>query len=151
MSTTPSGLAAINTYLERGSGVSPYSFAIVPNVGDIAGFDMSSIVLDTTSHSTGVPFVTRIAGIRDAGKLTFPLYYVAGSQAHQQLLDDWALGTIVPWREVWAQTGGLYWQCDGFISALKAMAPVKGLQTLQVEITFTGDPILPTSGGTLTP
>ena len=146
MAALPSGLPAINSYLKRGSGVSPFSFAIVPNVGDQSGMKMSAIKLDTTSHSTGVTWETDIGGLKSAGTIGFTLFYVPYSSAHAQLLDDFANSTIVPWQQVLANSGGVTWQCDGYVSKIDLGLPVKGLQTLAIEIQLTGDPILPTTG-----
>jgi len=145
MGAIPSALAAINTLFGRGDGGSPEQFPVIANVGDIGGLDMSAASVDTTSHSTLVPWVTRIPTLLDAGKLTVPLYYIADSVAHQKLLNDFATRHIGNYRITWPQTGGLYWQCEMFITGIKASAPVKGVQKCDVTFEATGEPILPTT------
>lgn len=146
MSVTPSGLAAINTLFGRGDGGSPEQFPTVANVGDIGGFDMGAQKTDTTSHSTARPWSTSIPTILDAGQITLPLFYVANSAGHMQLLDDFVNRRINNYRLTWPQTGGKYWQCEMYISGFKGKAPVRGVQAADVTFTLTGEPILPTTG-----
>ncbi len=145
MSAIPPALAAINTFFQRGDGLSPGTFETVANVGDIAGFDMAAAEVDVTSHSTGNPWRLKIPTLLDPGKLTIPLYYIPQSPGHQLLLNDFANRVTTDYRIVWAQSGGLFWQCQMFISGFKAEAPVAGVEKAMVTFSLTGDPILPTA------
>lgn len=146
MSAIPSGLGAINTLLQYGNGASPEVWTTVVNVGDISGFDLKMAHVKTTSHSTGNPWDTKVPTVGDAGQLSFPVFYIPQSSSHAFLLNEIANRIIRPWRMVWALSGGVAWQCDGFIVGVKGEAKVADVEKAMLTIELTGDPVLPTTG-----
>ncbi len=149
---TQSALPAINTLLQYGNGGSPEVFTTIANVGDIPGPSMSATKVKTTSHSTGNPWGTSIPTVLEAGEAGVPVFYVAGSVTHLFLLNEFRTRTIRNWRVTWPGTGNptpandLYFQCEGYISGFKFDSPVEGVQKATVQWTWTGQPIIPTTG-----
>lgn len=146
----PTAQAAINTLLQRGSAPlnSPDTFSTVANVSSINYFSLSAHVQETTSHSTGVPWRTKIPTLLEAGEVTGTINFVTDSVGHRLLLNDFANRVITDWRIAHPDTLASIFQCPGFFSKLHFKAPVDGITQADFTLTLTGDPVLPTSGGT---
>lgn len=142
----PEALAAINTLLQYGDGGSPEIFTTLANVGDIAGPKMGVDKVDTTSHSTGKPWDTSVPTILHAGTIQFPLFYVPQAAVHQFLLNDFRTRTTRNWRLTWPDTGGDYWQAEGYVTDVGLEEKVKDVIRSTTTITFRGEPIMPTTG-----
>ena len=145
---TPIAQPSINTLLQRGNGQSPETFVTVANVSSIKGFSLSAHVVDVTSHSTGVPWRQKIPTLLDAGDLSADIFFITDSVGHRLLLNDFAIRRTGDWRYVEPDTLQTIFQCQMFFSKMDFTASVDGVTTAAITLTATGDPILPTAGGT---
>lgn len=148
MATTPIAQPSINTLLQRGNGGSPETFTTIANVSSINGFSLAAMVVDVTSHSTGVPWRQKIPTLLEAGEIQADVFFVTDSAGHRALLNDFATRVTIDWRIVEPDTLASVFQCRMFISKMSMKAPVDGVTTASITWTATGDPIMPTTGGT---
>jgi hypothetical protein len=149
---------AINTLLKMGNGASPEVFNTVANVGDITGLSMSAAVVPTTSHSSAVPWVTRITTLLDGGDITLPIYFIPSSGAAsggiighndtagimKQFTDrgQTTAGTPINWKLVFPDVAATTYAFTAFISKFTIKAPVAGVLTADITLSSTGQPTL---------
>jgi hypothetical protein len=149
MSATAIAIPAINTLLQYGNGNSPEGWTTVANIGDYAGPDMQSTIVDVTSQSTGNYWRQKITTLLDSGSLSAPLYFVPNDPGHQALLEIFAgrsgnTGNATFWRILFpVAAGSVPWIFQGWLSSFKMKMPVAGVIEAAIVITFTGPPNIP--------
>lgn len=81
------------------------AFVTVAEVKNIGGPSYSMGPIDVTSvDSNGLREF--IAGLRDAGELSFGLNFIPNSSQHRQLIADWAAGSAINYRIEFGDTAG---------------------------------------------
>ena len=91
---------AQGTLVRYGDGASPEVFTTVQDVGDIDGPNESSDEIDVTSHSSANAVREFIAGLRDAGEVSFPINLNYNNATHLQLKADKDSGVVRNWQIV---------------------------------------------------
>lgn len=134
MSTTRSAHGAL---LKLGDAASPEVFNTVAKALDIDGPKFSSNQIDVTNHdSTSKEY---IAGLTDAGELTFGLNFDANDTQHAALLALHVAGTTKNWRLVLPNTSpSMQFSFSGNLSTFGAKFPVEGAQTVDAAIRISG-------------
>lgn len=149
MSTIPAALASIGTLLQYGSGASPESWTTIANVNDFGGPSFTSVKVDVTSHSTGLPWVQRIITLLDAGSIPFKLFFIPASTAMQAFLSLYfqrgrgGQGVPIDFRIVFPDTAATKWYLYGYIGDFKMNNPVAGVTEASCTIELTSEPIIP--------
>lgn len=123
------------------SDASGSNHATVAEVGDI-NFDFTAQVEDVTSHSTSVPWRTKITTLLQAGPITFPINFVPGSSTH-----GGTTGLFYVYKNRQERNWMLYdpdvgelFRIDGFVSDIKITASVAGVKKGSVTIQGSGQP-----------
>ncbi len=128
-------------YILQMADASGGNFATIAEVKDIQ-LDMTAQVEDVTSHSTNVPWRTRITTLLSFGPVTFPINWAPGDSSHNSTtgilsvfkgrlernfkLIDPDLGTLITFA--------------GVISDMKGGLPVAGVKGATVTIQGSGAP-----------
>jgi len=141
-------LAAINTLLQIGDGLSPEGWTTVANVGDFQPIAPSATVVDVTSHSTGVPWRQKIITLLDAGKVTAKIFYVPKDATHDDttgLLGLMTNRTLTHFRIHFPDAiypSGTKFTFYGYVSTFTINSPVAGVEEGSLTIEITGQPTL---------
>jgi hypothetical protein len=90
-------IQSFGTFLKTDDGAG--NFTTIAEVMNINGLQMSAKVDDTTTHSTGVPWRTKIATLLDAGTITFDINFIPTEATH-----SFSAGLLQP-DEAQFQTG----------------------------------------------
>lgn len=154
------GQPAINTLFKAGNAASPEVFNTVANVGDLNEIlSMTTDTADVTSHSTSVPWSQIIPTILNGGKVTFPLFFIPSSGAasggvlghndtagFMKLFTDRGAGGVagvpINFKVVFPDVAATTYNFQGFVTAFKIKAPVKGVLMADCEVSVTSMPTL---------
>lgn len=136
---------AFGTIIMVEDGNSPATYRIIAGVGDIDGPGQTLNVNDKTSHSTASSFRGKGPGLKDAGALSFPVYYDPSNPSHSDsstygLGYMWLNGSVRQWRIAVKDASGTYHQRQfrGFMSEFGESFPVEGGQVRQTKIEIDG-------------
>jgi hypothetical protein len=136
-------IASFGTFLQLGDGAGNYS--TVAEVGDIT-FDLKTRIKELLSHSSGQPWVNRIATILDAGPVKFPISLVPADPTHSLgagLLSVYTNRQSASWKLLFnSDAGSIFWLFTGPIESLSLNAPVEGVYNSSVSIAVDGQPTL---------
>lgn len=145
--TTPIAVAAINTYLQLGDGMSPEGYTTLANVASITGPGLAANVVDVTSHSNANPWRQKITTLLDPGDVSFDLYFVPNDTGHKALLALFTSrsgGVASPFALSFPTTASrTVWTFNGWVSKFSTTEPVDNVIKAAVTITITGPPTFP--------
>lgn len=137
-----SAIPSFGTFIQM-SDASGANHATIGEVLDISGPKLKADTKETTSHSTGIPWKTRIATLLDSGGLTFDVNLDLSDPTHSKLS---GLRKVFANRELRnfkvlynSDMGSQEDVFDGYVTGLEVKAPVNGVYTSSVTIEGTGE------------
>jgi len=110
-------------------------------IGKIIDFDTAMMaeadVIDVTNMASTNKWKEKIAGLKDAGRVSFTLEYDGGASGISDVIDN-NIGVSQTWTITFPDTA--IWACTGFIQATSVAAPHRDkiIQTITIE--FSGEP-----------
>ena len=120
------------------------SYADIAYVGDLNGPEISVEPIDVTTHDSANAFTEYLAGLADAGEVSFDLVFDSASSAHSVLYSDVAARLMHNWQiklPGFVNTGaGGYFAFAGFLSKIGIVLPVKDKFMASVTIKISGKP-----------
>ena len=137
-------MAAINSYgtLLQMSDASLANHATIAEVRDINGVKAKAKVVETTSHSTSTPWVTRQPTLLDGGQVTFDINLNLADSSHSTAA---GLRYVFKNRQkrnfkivYTSDMGSQFDQFDGYITGLDMKAAVDNIYMTSVTIDITG-------------
>jgi len=136
-------VSAFGTFLRMGDGASPENFATIAEVKSISGPKMSMDTIDVTNHSSGIPWREYMAGLSDAGEITFDVNFIPTSATHSAstgMLADMINRTRRNYQIIFPDTGHTAWQFLGFVTGFETGEEIDNVITSSVTIKVTGKP-----------
>ena len=137
---------AINTLFKMGDGLSPQTFTLIANVGDLSGPTLSGNVVDVTSHSSLTPWREKIVTLLDGGDLTLPLFFIPSSPGPDGHNGASGLLSVFTGRKqkryslTFPDVAATTYFFDADITKFTFAEPVAGVITANVSFTITGQP-----------
>lgn len=133
---------AQGTLIQIGDGTGPpESFTTITGVRDITGPGEAAETIEVTDHDSVNAFREWIAGLRQAGSLSFSINYDPTDPTHDE---NTGLRAILisrqtnTFRIVFTDTGGTTFEFEGFVTQFQSNEPVNGALTADVTIQITG-------------
>lgn len=125
------------------AGVVPETFVTLAGVRDIDGPGRSVSELETTSHSTDIPWRTYVPGLGDPGTLSFECYFNPSDPSHSAnspygLEHLFESKIITKFRVINTDAARRTREFFGFVTELGESYPVDGINTRNVTIRISG-------------
>jgi predicted secreted protein len=135
-------VAAYGTLIKRGDGGAPEVFTTIAEVKSISGPNMSSDVIDVTTHSSASsgPWREKIASLIDPGELSFDINLIPADTAHINLRNDFVNRTKRNFKIVFPDVGATTWTIEGIITSYEVEAPTDDVLSASITITITKAP-----------
>lgn len=136
-------IAAYGTLLKRGDGGSPETFTTIAEVKSISGPNMSSDVIDVTTHSSAAAGAWRekIASLIDPGELSFDINLIPASSGHISLRTDFVNRTKRNFKIQFPDVGLTTWSVEGIVTGFECEAPTDDVLAASITITITKAPV----------
>jgi predicted secreted protein len=99
-----SAVAGVGTVLAEGDGASPEVFTAVAEVLTISGPELSTEEIDVTSLDSSGGFKETIAGLRDAGSVSFDVNWIKGDAQQLSIRDKIASGAAGNYKITWSDS-----------------------------------------------
>lgn len=139
-------LFAFGTLLKIGDGATPTEgFTTIAEVTNIGGPGFSMDTPDVTSHSSANKWREFIAGLLDAGEVTFTINFIPTNATHSQtsgLLKDMKNRTKRNFQLVFPDSGATTWTLPTFITGFEPGEPIDNALTADVTLKVAGEPTL---------
>lgn len=134
-------LAAYGTLIKRET-TTPGTFATIAEVKSISGPNMSSDVIDVTTHSSAASGAWRekIASLIDAGELSFDINFIPSAQGHKDLRTDFTSRVKRNFQIVFPDAGPTTWDIQGIVTSFEMEAPTDDVLSASITITITAAP-----------
>jgi len=125
--------------LKRGDGGAPENFTQISEVqGTVKGPGISVDVKDATNQNSAQAFKEKIAGLIDAGQLTFDINWDPGDAQHAGLVAD-CIGRVVRnFQWVLPPAVGLKWSFAAIVSKIDPSVPTGDKMVVSVTLDITG-------------
>lgn len=135
-------IAAYGTLLKRGNGAGPEVFSTIAEVKSISGPNMSSDVIDVTTHSSAAAGAWRekIASLIDPGELSFDINFIPAAQGHIDLRTDFVNRTKRNFQLQFPDAGPTIWSIEGIVTSFEIEAPTDDVLSASITITITKAP-----------
>lgn len=133
--------SSFGTFLKKGDGGSPETFATIAEVGDIEGPDMQLATEDVTHHGSTGGWDEVIGTILSGGEVSFPVNFLpsdATQDASSGLQADMRNRTKRNFQLVYPDPGGNGFAFAALVTGFKPKAPVKGKLSADVKLKITG-------------
>jgi len=136
--------AAFGTLLKMGVSGSPGSMVTIALVSSIKGPTQSASMIDVTSHDNATGYREFVAGVRDAGEITFTCFFDPSDATHKDssggLIYEFNAGTEKGFELHLANTSPVAkFSFDGIITKIDFNNPVDGASTADVTIKISGE------------
>jgi len=126
------------------------TYTAIGQVQDISGPNITRGTVDVTDHDSTSGYREYLAGLPDAGDLTFsigwsPVDAAHGTAAGTGILSDFLdeQCTMTTWQlSMNICTGTAIWTFDGFLTGFSPSYPVEGQNTAAVSVKISGVPTL---------
>jgi predicted secreted protein len=136
---------AFGTLLKIGDGGGSEVFTTIAEVTNISGPSLSLDTIEVTNHSSTNGWKERIAGLLDAGEVTFDINYLPTDATHSfsaGLVKDMVNRTKRNFKIVFPNTGNTTWTFSAFVTKFQPKAPTNDRLTASVSLMITGQPTL---------
>lgn len=133
--------SSFGTFLKRGNGGSPETFATIAEVGDIDGPDMSLDTEDATSHDSVNGWSEFIGTILNGGEVSFPINFVPSDPTHDVttgIQQDMVNRTLRNFRLVYPDPGANGYAFSALVTGFKPTSPVKGKLSADIKLKISG-------------
>lgn len=137
------GLTAFGTLIKIGDGnisPGPEVFATLGEVRDISGPGLSMDAIESTSHTTTGGFRDRVAGLLDAGEVSFDINWDPNNVTHEALRADMLARVRRNFQVVFPSSPTETWNFAALITSYEIGAPVDGILTASITLTMLGAP-----------
>jgi hypothetical protein len=128
--------------LQIGDGGGPETFTTIGEVMDITGPTTSVELEDTTTHSSGIPWRTKVATLLDGGEVSFDINYDSTDATHGDgttgLEEDLIARQVRNFRLITTDTGAAQLDFAAYITQFERQEPVAGLNRVSVTLSITG-------------
>lgn len=142
----PGAIFGKGTRLQRSDMGSPAIWTTIAEVKSIEGPSMSGDVLDVTTHDTVGNWREKLAGLLDAGALTFTVNFIPGHATHNAVagfVADFVNRTKRDHRIIFTDGAATMWLFpNAQITGCPITAPVDNVLEANVTLTITEPPIL---------
>ncbi|MCS6297164.1 MAG: outer capsid protein Hoc [Nitrospira sp.] len=135
-------IAAYGTLLKRGDGNTPETFTNIAEVKSISGPNMSSDVIDVTTHSSAAAGAWRekIASLIDPGELSFDINFIPDAAGHIALRTDFVNRTKRNFKIQFPNIAATTWTIEGIVTGFECEAPTDDVLAASITITITKAP-----------
>ena len=136
-------VSAYGTLLKIGDGGGPETFTTLAEVKSIDGPTMETEVIDVTTHSSAAagPFREKLAGLIDAGEVTFELNLVPNNAQHDSLRADQTARTKRNFELWFPGSGSADVEFEAVVTNFPLSFPVDGPIESSVTLTITKAPV----------
>lgn len=129
------------TILKRGNGDGPpETFTSIANVRSIDPPKGTGTIVESTTMDNPNAFKQYIAGLRDAGTITFQLAADPADAGYQHVIQDWVSGVLRDWEIVLSDVGQTLFSFSAFVQNFEHKSPIDGLFTADVTLKISGKP-----------
>jgi len=137
--------AGIDVTLSIDDGAS--GFDEIAQVRDITGPPLSLRTFELACRSAATNWVEVIAGLLDAGELTFEIAYDPDNATHSHTGTTGILGlmiarTLTTFRVTWPDATPVTWTFDAYVTGFAPKAPLEGGLTADLKLRISGAPTI---------
>jgi len=123
------------------------TYTKIAEVQSINGLSLSMDTVDVTNMDSTNQWREYIAGLRDAGEVTFDVNWNMTAATHgisTGLLRDFNASSTTTrnWQIIWPDTGATTWSFSGITTGFSISDPFDGTVTASITIKLTGAPTL---------
>jgi len=139
------GLAGFGTLLKIGDGGGTEVFTTIAEVSNISGPGLAMDTIDVTNHSSPTAWRQYVAGLKDAGEVSFDINYTPTAATHNAttgLLKDMNDRTLRNFKLVFPDLGATTWTFAAFITGFEPSEPIDDKLTAAVTLKISGAPTL---------
>lgn len=140
-----SAIGAYGTLLKIGDGGGPETFTTVAEVVNISAPSLALDTIDVTNHSSTAAWREFVAGLLDAGEVTFDINYIPTAATHNAtngLIRDLKNRTKRNFKLVFPDSGSTTWDFSAYVTGFEPDAPVDDKLAASVTLKLTGQPTL---------
>lgn len=140
-----SALHAWNTLLKIGDGGGPEAFTTIAEVTNITGPGLALDTIDVTNMSSPNAWREFIAGLLDAGEVSFDINYLPGNATHNAgtgLVRDLKNRTKRNFQLVMPSSPTTTWNFSAYVTGFEPDFPVEDKIAASVTLKLTGEPTL---------
>lgn len=133
------------TILKIGDGGGPENFTAIAEVHDISGPSLSRDTVETTHQQSTEKWKEFIAGLKDAGEVSFDISYLPTHATHDNttgLLKDFDDGTLRNFELVFPDSGATTWSFSALVTGYEPTAPKEDKLTAAITLKVSGKPTL---------
>jgi hypothetical protein len=133
--------SSFGTFLKKGDGGTPETFATIAEVGDIDGPDMSLATEETTHHGSVNGWDEFVGTILSGGEVSFPVNFLPSDPTQDGvtgLQADMKNRTKRNFQIVYPDPGANGFAFKALVTGCKPKAPVKGKLSADVKLKITG-------------
>lgn len=134
-------MSSFGTFLKKGDGGSPETFATIAEVGDIDGPDMSLETEEVTHHGSTGGWDEFVGTILSGGEVSFPINFLPSDPTHDAVTGvqaDMVNRTKRNFQVVYPDAGGNGFQFAALVTGFKPKAPVKGKLSAEIKLKISG-------------
>lgn len=129
------------TILKRGNADGPpETYTSIANIRSIDPPKGTATIVESTTMDNPNAFKEYIAGLRDAGPITFQLACDPADTGFQHVIQDWVNGTLRDWQIVLSDTGATVFSFSAFVQDFQFKSPIDGLFTVDATLKISGKP-----------
>ena len=139
------GDIGMGVLLKRGNGASPEQFTAVAELINLGGPSLSMDTVETTHTSSTNKYREFIAGLLDAGEVTFEVNWLPADATHKEatgFLADMKARIVRNYQLIWPDAGTTTWTIACLITGCEPAAPLEDRMTASITLKVTGDPTL---------
>jgi len=138
-------ILGFGTQFQMGDGGGTEVFTTVAEVRDMTGPGLSMDTSEVTHHQSPGAWKEFVAGLLDAGEVSFDIGYVPTGATHNAstgLVRDMKNRTKRNFKVIFPDVGATTWAFAGFVTGFEPGEPVNDSLTASVTIKVTGQPTL---------
>ena len=134
-------VSGFGTLLQLGDGADPEVFTTIAEVKDITGPGLEADTIEVTNHSSPGAWREYIAGLLDAGEVTFDVNYLPGDATHDAttgLQANLLARSVDSYRLTWPTADTVTF--PAFVTGFETGAPVDDALSASVTLKVAGEP-----------
>ena len=140
-----SAISGFGTLLKIGDGGGTEVFTTIAEVTDISGPGLSMDTMEATSHSSTAGWKEFVAGLLDAGEVTFSVNFLItnATQSYTSgLIRDMVNRTARHFQLVFPNVGNTTWAFTALVTAFEPAEPIDDVLKADCTLKITGQPTL---------
>lgn len=142
-------ISGFNTILKMGDGQPTETFTTIAEVQDISGPSLSLETIEVTSHMSANGWKEYIAGLLDAGEISFDINFVPSAATHgftTGLLSKMKVRALTNFKLLFPdavlEANRTTWSFSAYVTALEPGAPVQDKLSASLTLKLAGKPTL---------